>query len=61
MSEEILGHDRRSLQSTLLLEKKREMQEVQVLLDLKRQDFARRMEVCQEKRDDLRAKVSEMS
>ncbi|KAJ3056004.1 hypothetical protein HK097_008493 [Rhizophlyctis rosea] len=47
---------RRTLQSTLLLRKKKEMQAVQALLEKKRAEFAKRMEECREKQEELRAR-----
>ncbi|KAJ3032618.1 hypothetical protein HDV00_007312 [Rhizophlyctis rosea] len=47
---------RRTLQSTLLLRKKKEMQAVQALLEKKRLEFAKRMEECREKQEELRAR-----
>lgn len=43
-------------QSTLLLQKKKEMAEVQQQLDRKKDEFRQRMERCQEKEVDLAAK-----
>lgn len=48
---------RRALQSTLLLQKKKEMQAVQAQLEKKRAEFAKRMEECRERQEDLRTKV----
>jgi hypothetical protein len=50
--------NKRTLQSTILLQRKKEMQQVQELLELRRQDFAKRMEECREKQDELRSKVN---
>jgi predicted ribosome quality control (RQC) complex YloA/Tae2 family protein len=50
--------NRRTLQSTLLLQKKKEMNAVQAALEKKRLEFAKRMEECREKQEELRAKVS---
>ncbi|TPX31276.1 hypothetical protein SeMB42_g07785 [Synchytrium endobioticum] len=47
---------RSTLQSTLLLQKKREMMDVQTQLDRKRAEFAKRMEECREKQEELRTK-----
>jgi predicted ribosome quality control (RQC) complex YloA/Tae2 family protein len=47
----------RTLQSTLLLQKKKEMQNVQEMLEKKRTEFTKRMEECREKQEELRAKV----
>jgi hypothetical protein len=49
---------KRNLQSTLLLQKKKEMHQVQLQLEKKRLEFAKRMEECREKQEELRAKVS---
>eukprot|EP00966_Prymnesium_polylepis_P142825 3297789-Prymnesium_polylepis.1 len=43
-------------QSTLLLQKKKEMAEVQQQLDRKKEEFRQRMQRCQEKEVDLAAK-----
>ncbi|KAI9104799.1 hypothetical protein DFS34DRAFT_213884 [Phlyctochytrium arcticum] len=51
---------RHTLQSTLLLQKKREMQTVQAQLDKKRLEFAKRMEECREKQEELRAKQKQI-
>jgi len=45
-----------SSQSTLLLEKKKEMAEVQQQLDRKKEEFRQRMQRCQEKEVELAAK-----
>nr|KAJ3423112.1 hypothetical protein HK105_003137 [Polyrhizophydium stewartii] len=45
--------NRRTLQSTLLLQKKREMQAVQAMLEKKRVEFAKRMEECREKQEEV--------
>ena len=50
---------RKTLQSTVLIEKKKEMQAIQSELEKKRLEFARRMEECREKQDELKAKVSD--
>jgi hypothetical protein len=42
----------------LLLLKKKEMQQVQAILEKKRQEFTKRMEECREKQHELRAKVA---
>eukprot|EP01086_Lenisia_limosa_P011233 TRINITY_DN36711_c0_g1_i1.p1 TRINITY_DN36711_c0_g1~~TRINITY_DN36711_c0_g1_i1.p1 ORF type:complete len:337 (+),score=68.33 TRINITY_DN36711_c0_g1_i1:16-1026(+) len=46
----------RTLQSTLLIQKKKEMAEVQAELERKREEFFLRMARCQEKEDDLLVK-----
>ncbi|KND05092.1 uncharacterized protein SPPG_00766 [Spizellomyces punctatus DAOM BR117] len=51
---------RHTLQSTLLLQKKKEMQSVQSQLEKKRLDFARRMEECREKQEELKAKQKQI-
>ncbi|KAJ1553314.1 hypothetical protein HK096_008338 [Nowakowskiella sp. JEL0078] len=50
---------RKTLQSTLLLQKKKEMQQVQSLLENKRSEFAKRMDECKEKQEELRTKVEQ--
>ncbi|KAI8809112.1 hypothetical protein BJ742DRAFT_250655 [Cladochytrium replicatum] len=52
--------NKRTLQSTLLLQKKNEMQEVQALLEKKRLEFSKRMEECREKQEELRAKQRQL-
>ncbi|KAI8899896.1 hypothetical protein BC833DRAFT_584009 [Globomyces pollinis-pini] len=52
--------NRRTLQSTLLLQKKREMQAVQQMLEKRRIEFAKRMEECREKQDELRSKQKQI-
>ncbi|KAJ3101996.1 hypothetical protein HDU97_000909 [Phlyctochytrium planicorne] len=52
--------NRRTLQSTLLLQKKKEMNMVQVNLEKKRVEFAKRMEECREKQEELRAKQKQI-
>ncbi|KAJ3257204.1 Coiled-coil domain-containing protein 42 [Boothiomyces macroporosus] len=52
--------NRRTLQSTLLLQKKKEMQQVQQQLEKRRLDFAKRMEECREKQDELRSKQKQI-
>jgi uncharacterized coiled-coil DUF342 family protein len=47
----------KTLQSTLLLQKKKESQMVQEQLEKKRQEFAKRMDECREKREELKSKV----
>ncbi len=47
----------RTLQSTLLLQKKKEMAHVQDQLEKKRAEFAIRMEDCKYKQEELRTKV----
>ncbi|TPX38275.1 hypothetical protein SmJEL517_g00286 [Synchytrium microbalum] len=51
---------RNTLQATLLLQKKREMMDVQSQLDRKRQEFAKRMEECREKQEELRTKQKQI-
>ncbi|KAH6574844.1 hypothetical protein BASA60_005315 [Batrachochytrium salamandrivorans] len=51
---------RRTLQSTLLLQKKREMQTVQTLLEKKRAEFEKRMEECCEKQEELQSKQKQI-
>ncbi|KAJ3343510.1 hypothetical protein HDU93_008169 [Gonapodya sp. JEL0774] len=51
---------RRTLQSTLLLAKKREMLEVQQQLDEKRAEFNHRMQDCREKQEELMAKQKQI-
>ncbi|KAJ3326349.1 Coiled-coil domain-containing protein 42 [Boothiomyces sp. JEL0866] len=50
----------RTLQSTLLLQKKKEMQQVQQQLEKRRLDFSKRMEECREKQDELRSKQKQI-
>ena len=47
----------RTLQSTLLLQKKKEMANIQEQLEKKRAEFAIRMEECRFKQEELRSKV----
>ena len=47
-------------QSTLLLQKKKEMQEVQQQLDRKKEEFRSRMQRCQEKEVDLAARQEDI-
>jgi len=47
-------------QSTLLLQKHKEMQEVQQLLDRKKEEFRTRMQRCQEKEVDLAARQEDI-
>ena len=47
-------------QSTLLLQKRKEMQEVQQQLDRKKEEFRARMQRCQEKEVDLAAKQEDI-
>ncbi|KAJ3017343.1 hypothetical protein HKX48_003589 [Thoreauomyces humboldtii] len=51
---------RRTLQSTLLLQKKKEMQAVQSELEKRRLEFAKRMADCKERQEDLRAKQKQI-
>lgn len=51
---------RRTLQSTLLLQKKKEMAQVQQLLELKRIEFGKRMDECREKQEELRVKQKQI-
>ncbi|KAJ3085909.1 Cilia- and flagella-associated protein 73 [Quaeritorhiza haematococci] len=51
---------KRTLQSTLLLQKKKEMQQVQAQLEKKRIEFAKRMEECRGKQEELRAKQKQI-
>ncbi|KAJ3415382.1 hypothetical protein HDV05_005119 [Chytridiales sp. JEL 0842] len=52
--------NRRTLQSTLLLQKKKEMHAIQAALEKKRLEFAKRMEECREKQEELRAKQKQI-
>ena len=47
-------------QSTLLLQKRKEMQEVQQQLDRKKEEFRARMQRCQEKEVDLAARQEDI-
>ena len=49
---------RRSLQSTILLQKKKEMHQIQEALEKKRIEFTKRINECREKRDLLKVKVN---
>ncbi|KAJ3269894.1 Coiled-coil domain-containing protein 42 [Terramyces sp. JEL0728] len=60
IAEESLLQNRRTLQSTLLLQKKKEMQQVQQQLEKRRLDFSKRMEECREKQDELRSKQKQI-
>ncbi|KAJ3151414.1 hypothetical protein HDU86_006114 [Geranomyces michiganensis] len=51
---------RRTLQSTLLLQKKKEMQAVQAELEKRRLEFAKRMADCKERQEGLRAKQKQI-
>ncbi|KAJ3156359.1 hypothetical protein HDU89_004141 [Geranomyces variabilis] len=51
---------RRTLQSTLLLQKKKEMQAVQAELEKRRLEFAKRMAECKERQEGLRAKQKQI-
>ncbi|KAJ3125347.1 hypothetical protein HK098_000354 [Nowakowskiella sp. JEL0407] len=51
---------RKTLQSTLLLHKKKEMEQIQSLLEKKRTEFAKRMDECREKQEDLRTKQRQL-
>ena len=53
-----LLENRRTLQSTLLLQKKKEMELVQEQLEKKRLEFTKRMDECREKQEELRTKVN---
>ncbi|KAI9343424.1 hypothetical protein DFJ73DRAFT_841517 [Zopfochytrium polystomum] len=55
-----LFQNRMTLQSTLLLQRKKEMHQVQVLLEKKRLEFAKRMDECREKQEELRAKQKQI-
>jgi hypothetical protein len=48
---------KKSLQSTLLLQKKKELSQIHKLLERKRIEFKKRMEECYEKQSELKAKV----
>ncbi|KAJ3387123.1 hypothetical protein HDU84_001032 [Entophlyctis sp. JEL0112] len=48
------------LQSTLLLQKKKEMNNVQINLEKKRAEFSKRMEECREKQEELRVKQKQI-
>ncbi|EGF78277.1 hypothetical protein BATDEDRAFT_26838 [Batrachochytrium dendrobatidis JAM81] len=52
--------NRQTLQSTLLLQKKREMHAIQTLLEKKRVEFSKRMEECREKQEELKAKQKQI-
>ncbi|KAI8615429.1 hypothetical protein BC830DRAFT_298727 [Chytriomyces sp. MP71] len=52
--------NRHTLQSTLLLQKKKEMQQVQLNLERKRAEFSKRMEECREKQEELRVKQKQI-
>ena len=47
-------------QSTLLLQKRKEMQEVQQQLDRKKEEFRARMQRCQEREVDLAARQEDI-
>ncbi|KAI9009606.1 hypothetical protein BC832DRAFT_551910 [Gaertneriomyces semiglobifer] len=51
---------RNTLQSTLLLQKKKEMQAIQDQLDKRRAEFAKRMEACREKQEELIVKQKQI-
>ncbi|KAI8907472.1 hypothetical protein DFJ77DRAFT_180125 [Powellomyces hirtus] len=51
---------RRTLQSTLLLQKKKEMQAVQAELEKRRLEFAKRMADCKDRQEGLRAKQKQI-
>ncbi|KAJ3210572.1 hypothetical protein HDU82_007841 [Entophlyctis luteolus] len=51
---------RNMLQSTLLLQKKKEMNNVQINLEKKRAEFSKRMEECREKQEELRVKQKQI-
>ncbi|KAJ3223482.1 hypothetical protein HK099_001065 [Clydaea vesicula] len=57
---EALFENNRTLQSTLLLQKKKEMHQVQQLLEKKRIEFAKRMEECREKQEELKVKQKQI-
>ncbi|KAJ3010705.1 UNVERIFIED_CONTAM: hypothetical protein HDU68_002013 [Siphonaria sp. JEL0065] len=52
--------NRHTLQSTLLLQKKKEMNLVQANLEKKRAEFSKRMEECREKQEELRVKQKQI-
>ncbi|KAJ3061895.1 hypothetical protein HDU98_002218 [Podochytrium sp. JEL0797] len=52
--------NRQTLQSTLLLQKKKEMNQVQSNLENKRAEFSKRMEECREKQEELRIKQKQI-
>ncbi|KAK5667630.1 hypothetical protein QVD99_005746 [Batrachochytrium dendrobatidis] len=52
--------NRQTLQSTLLLQKKREMHAIQTLLEKKRVEFSKRMEECREKQEELKTKQKQI-
>ncbi|KAJ3232134.1 hypothetical protein HDU81_003282 [Chytriomyces hyalinus] len=52
--------NRHTLQSTLLLQKKKEMNLVQANLERKRAEFSKRMEECREKQEELRVKQKQI-
>ncbi|KAL7746545.1 hypothetical protein RI367_008072 [Sorochytrium milnesiophthora] len=49
-----------TLQSTVLLRKRKELQQVQLQLEKKRQEFKKRMQECREKQEELRAKQKQL-
>ncbi|KAI8826081.1 uncharacterized protein EV422DRAFT_563890 [Fimicolochytrium jonesii] len=51
---------RRTLQSTLLLQKKKEMQAVQLELEKRRLEFAKRMSGCKDRQEELRSKQKQI-
>ena len=52
-----MGKEGRTLQATLIVQKKRELNQVQAGLEKKRSEFKKRMDECAKKREELRAKV----
>jgi hypothetical protein len=58
--EELLAGNSKVSQSTLLLKKRKEMREVDEALELMKQEYKRRMDVCEERREQFEAKQSKM-
>jgi hypothetical protein len=58
--EELLQGGTQTSQSTLLLKKRKEMREVDDALELMKQEYKRRMDICEERREHFEAKQSKM-
>jgi len=58
--EELLSGNVKTNQSTLLLKKRKEMREVDEALELMKQEYKRRMDGCEERRESFEAKQQKM-
>ncbi len=58
--EDLLSGNAKTSQSTLLLKKRKEMREVDESLELMKQEYKRRMDACEERREHFEAKQTKM-